>query len=140
MRPGKQFDQLDASLLLCPRCRVAQPVRKRLLLCLPEGDKYERLTVGLNLVGLRRCGMTAEEINQLKAAYRLIYRSGLRWTEILEQLARDFTTGPAALFHAFFSGGKRGFTPERRLPRTFKLTDDAAAADTADVELRVKAG
>ena len=30
-------------MLLCPRCRVAQPVRKRLLLCLPEGDKYEYL-------------------------------------------------------------------------------------------------
>ena len=28
-------------MLLCPTCRVAQPVRKRLLLCLPEGDKYE---------------------------------------------------------------------------------------------------
>jgi hypothetical protein len=43
MKPGQQFDQLDASMLLCPRCRVAQPVRKRLLLCLPEGDKYEYL-------------------------------------------------------------------------------------------------
>ena len=43
MRPERQFDKLDASLLLCPRCRVAQPVRKRLLLCLPEGDKYEYL-------------------------------------------------------------------------------------------------
>lgn len=41
--PMRQFDKLDASLLLCPRCRVAQPVRKRLLLCLPEGDKYEYL-------------------------------------------------------------------------------------------------
>lgn len=30
-------------MLLCPKCRVAQPVRKRLLLCLPEGDKYEYL-------------------------------------------------------------------------------------------------
>jgi hypothetical protein len=32
---------IEATLLLCPTCRVAQPVRKRLLLCLPEGDKYE---------------------------------------------------------------------------------------------------
>jgi UDP-N-acetylglucosamine acyltransferase len=95
--------------------------------------------VGLNLVGLRRSGMTAADINQLKAAYRLIYRSGLRWTEILERLAQEFATGPAALFHEFFSGGKRGFTPERRLPRTYKLKDEKTA-EPADVELRVKAG
>lgn len=32
---------MEATLLLCPRCRVAVPVRKRLLLVLPEGDKFE---------------------------------------------------------------------------------------------------
>jgi len=37
------FDQLEATLLLCPRCRVAVPVRKRLLLILPEGNKFEYL-------------------------------------------------------------------------------------------------
>jgi hypothetical protein len=37
------FDQLEATLLLCPQCRVAVPVRKRLLLILPQGDKYEYL-------------------------------------------------------------------------------------------------
>ncbi len=31
---------IEAQSLLCPRCRVAQPVRKKLLLVLPEGDKY----------------------------------------------------------------------------------------------------
>lgn len=41
MTVGKQFEALEATMLLCPRCRVAQPVRKRLLLCLPQGDKYE---------------------------------------------------------------------------------------------------
>lgn len=50
MMPGKQFEGIEASLLLCPRCRVAQPVRKQLLLCLPEGDKYEFVCV--------RCGST----------------------------------------------------------------------------------
>jgi hypothetical protein len=29
--------------LYCPRCKQAVPVRKRLLLVLPEGDKYEYL-------------------------------------------------------------------------------------------------
>jgi hypothetical protein len=37
------FEQLEASLLFCPRCREAVPVRKRLLLVLPQGDKFEYL-------------------------------------------------------------------------------------------------
>jgi len=36
-----QFDQMEASLLLCPSCRQAMPVRKRLLLVLPEGEKFD---------------------------------------------------------------------------------------------------
>lgn len=40
-RHAPSFDRLEASLLACPRCRIAVPVRKRLLLVLPEGDKYE---------------------------------------------------------------------------------------------------
>jgi hypothetical protein len=35
------FKEFDATELYCPRCRRAVPVRKRLLLVLPEGDKYE---------------------------------------------------------------------------------------------------
>ena len=37
------FEQLEASLLFCPKCREAVPVRKRLLLILPEGSKFEYL-------------------------------------------------------------------------------------------------
>src|SRR5262249_16369639 len=35
------FDQMEASLLYCPKCRQATPVRKRLLLVLPEGEKFD---------------------------------------------------------------------------------------------------
>ncbi len=38
-----QFEQMEASLLYCPTCRRATPVRKRLLIVLPEGDKFEYL-------------------------------------------------------------------------------------------------
>ncbi|MBF6568263.1 MAG: cytoplasmic protein [Candidatus Binataceae bacterium] len=37
------FDQMEATLLACPKCKRAVPVRKRLLLILPEGEKYEYL-------------------------------------------------------------------------------------------------
>jgi len=39
----KQFDQLEASSLFCPKCKDAVPVRKRLLLVLPEGERHEYL-------------------------------------------------------------------------------------------------
>jgi hypothetical protein len=35
------YGSLEASLLHCPRCRQAMPVRKRLLLVLLDGEKYE---------------------------------------------------------------------------------------------------
>jgi len=79
-------------------------------------DGASTLVVGLNLIGLRRNGFTDADIQQLKAAYRLIYRSGLRWNDMLATLAREFSTGPATAFSEFFAGGKRGFTQERRMP------------------------
>jgi uncharacterized protein YbaR (Trm112 family) len=41
----KQFETFRATELYCPKCRRAMPVRERLLLVLPEGDKYEYLCV-----------------------------------------------------------------------------------------------
>ena len=39
----RQFDQFEVSSLFCPTCKAATPVRKRLLLVLPDGDRYEYL-------------------------------------------------------------------------------------------------
>ncbi len=38
---NKQFDQFEATALYCPRCKAALPVRKNLLLILPDGEKYD---------------------------------------------------------------------------------------------------
>ena len=37
------YKEFDATELYCPKCKRAVPVRKRLLLVVPEGDKYEYL-------------------------------------------------------------------------------------------------
>ncbi|MBE9581433.1 MAG: cytoplasmic protein [Proteobacteria bacterium] len=39
----EMFKEFDATELYCPTCGRSMPVRKRLLLVLPEGDKYEYL-------------------------------------------------------------------------------------------------
>jgi len=82
--------------------------------------------VGLNTVGLRRNGFTNEDIAQLKTAYRLIYRSGLKWQHVLERLQNEFAEGPAARFSAFFACSTRGIVAERREPpaTTLKLRDE----------------
>jgi transposase-like protein len=35
------FGELEAASLFCPRCKRANPVRKKLLLVLPSGNKYD---------------------------------------------------------------------------------------------------
>ncbi|MCD6153521.1 MAG: cytoplasmic protein [Syntrophobacterales bacterium] len=35
------YGDFDATELYCPKCKRAVPVRKRLLLVLPNGDKYD---------------------------------------------------------------------------------------------------
>ena len=37
----EQYKDFDATELFCPKCRRAVPVRKRLLLVLSNGDKYD---------------------------------------------------------------------------------------------------
>src|SRR5256884_1256659 len=47
---------------------------------------------GLNLVGLRRAGFAKEDIEALKAAYRILYRSGLKLEEALSRIEAELQT------------------------------------------------
>lgn len=99
--------------------------------------------VGLNRVGLQRAGYGKEELADLKTAYRLIYRSGLPWNEILKRLKADFKKGPAAEFYPFFAAGKYGFMPERRTPNsgTIRLyRADGGSGGEDEYDLQAKAG
>jgi len=80
-------------------------------------DGHSSLIVGLNVIGLRRSGFGSDEIQQLKEAYRIVYRSGLTWAETLETLQTAFVSGPAAEFGPFLKATHRGVIQERRLPR-----------------------
>ncbi len=79
-------------------------------------DGISSQVVGLNRVGLRRNGYAREDIAQLKAAYRVVYRSDLSFDAIIDTLRQEFPTGPAAAFHEFLQGTKRGYVRERRRP------------------------
>jgi UDP-N-acetylglucosamine acyltransferase len=101
-------------------------------------DGCTGFVVGLNSVGLRRRGYTTADIAQLKAAYRLIYRSGLKWQQIVDRLQQEFAAGPAAPFGEFMHHVRRGIVAERRLPpgAGIKLSEEATTAPT----LQIRAG
>ena len=101
-------------------------------------DGLSSLVVGLNKIGLRRAGYDQATIQHLMSAYRLIYRSGLRWTDILEQLRTRFPIGPAAAFYEFLSTTARGIVSERRTPpgATIKLRESVET----EPAVRVKYG
>ena len=42
-RKNSSFEEFEATSLYCPRCKAAVPVRKKLLLVLPDGEEYEYL-------------------------------------------------------------------------------------------------
>jgi UDP-N-acetylglucosamine acyltransferase len=52
---------------------------------------------GLNVIGLRRQGFTRDELSSLKRAYQLIWRSGMRRTEALQEVKRELDTASPRL-------------------------------------------
>ncbi len=120
-----QFCRVGAYAMVGGQSHVSQDVPPYVTV-----DGKSNLIVGLNKVGLKRAGFTDADMTQLKEAYRVIYRSGVRWAEVLELLKARFTTGAAAAFTEFFSEGKRGFVQERRTPpsATLKLVPDTKDA------------
>jgi len=65
-----------------------------------QGDRAK--TIGINLVGLKRRGFSEDTIRGIKNAYRLVFRSGLRLEEALEQIDRDYGTIPEVQHFAMF--------------------------------------
>ena len=63
---------------------------------------------GLNLVGLRRAGMSREAILGLKKAYRLLYRSGLKQEEALVRIEAEVPSEEAKELVAFIRSSERG--------------------------------
>ncbi len=90
--------------------------------CTAAGVERNRVA-GLNWVGLRRAGVTPEERLQLRAAFRLVFQSGLPIDEVVRRLRSEFTSGLAASWAAFIEGSRRGIC--RRWRRASSGSDDA---------------
>ena len=77
---------------------------------------------GLNIVGLRRAGFTAEQRAQIKQAFGVLYRSGLNTTQARERLLADTANPFAAEYAEFLAHAKRGICRP-----SFNISDDPEA-------------
>ena len=67
---------------------------------------------GVNVVGLRRAGFSAKDRNEIKAAFKLFYMSGLNISQALEKAAAMEFGAAAREFFAFVTAArKRGICP-----------------------------
>jgi UDP-N-acetylglucosamine acyltransferase len=70
---------------------------------------------GVNVVGLRRAGFSAKDRDEIKAAFKLIYLSGLNISQALEKAAKTKFGAPAREFLDFVANAKkRGICPLKR--------------------------
>ncbi len=75
----------------------------------------ENMLSGINAVGLRRSGLSAEARMEIKRAFKLAYRAGLNTKQALEK-AKETTWSPEAqAFFDFIASSKRGVCQANRL-------------------------
>jgi len=64
---------------------------------------------GINVVGLRRANLSGEERDEIKRAFKLLYRSGLNTKQVLEKVAEtEFGPVGREFFDFVANAGKRG--------------------------------
>jgi UDP-N-acetylglucosamine acyltransferase len=70
---------------------------------------------GLNIVGMRRAGLNANDRDEIKEAFKLIYLSGLNTSQALDKAEKLTFGAPAREFLDFVaSSKKRGICPLKR--------------------------
>lgn len=68
--------------------------------------------VGINRVGLTRAGFTTEQMNRIKAAYRVLYRSNLLLNDALAKIENELADENTLHLTAFIRASKRGICRE----------------------------
>jgi UDP-N-acetylglucosamine acyltransferase len=63
---------------------------------------------GLNAVGLRRAGFSAEQRTELKKLYHFLFRSGKNLRDAIAEAQKNFSGAPAEILLEFVAGAKRG--------------------------------
>ena len=73
---------------------------------------FDVVAKGLNLVGLKRAGFTLAQVTNLKNAYRMLYRSGLKLEEALKKIETELPSEETRHLARFIRTSKRGICRE----------------------------
>jgi UDP-N-acetylglucosamine acyltransferase len=74
------------------------------------GDRNQAKIYGINTIGLQRRGLPAKSIEELKQAYRILFRSQLNTGDALTKAReRDWTAPEVATLFEFIDSSERGF-------------------------------
>jgi UDP-N-acetylglucosamine acyltransferase len=74
------------------------------------GDRNQAKIYGINALGLQRRGLPANSIEELKQAYRILFRSKLNTSDALAQVHEHQWTAPeVAVLIDFIQSSERGF-------------------------------
>lgn len=114
-----QFTRIGESVMLGGLARITRDLAPYTIVA--ERDEVS----GLNLVGLKRRGVSREAIKELKEAFRAVYLESGNIRELAKRALESgvFVTAEARKFLEFFMSGKRSFARPVRVAR-----DEAAEA------------
>ncbi len=79
---------------------------------------------GLNRVGMRRAGMTREEIDEVRTAYRILYGPGGSFRAAVDRLAQSTRSAAAEKILEFVQGDSKKGIAGRSRRRTKSAEDD----------------
>ncbi len=102
--PVHQFVKIGAHCMIGGGFRVQQDICPYSLV-----GGYPLKVVGINSIGLRRRGFTADAITQIEKAFKLLFFSGLNTTQALEAIRNDLEiTTEVKVILDFFARSTRG--------------------------------
>ncbi len=96
-----QFMKVGTLAMVRGGCRFSKDIPPFLV---ATGENH---VAGINAVGLRRAGISAEARKDIKRAFRLLYQSGLNVSQALEAADGDKWGAEGALFFAFVREAKK---------------------------------
>lgn len=114
-----QFCRIGTMAMVGAMSKVSQDVPPYLTV-----DGHPARAVGINVVGLRRNGLPPAVRQEIKKAYRILYRSGLNVSQAIQKMEQELTNYPEIdHFIRFLRQAERGICQVERDKRN-KMDED----------------
>lgn len=96
---------------------------------------WHNCTIGLNLVGMKRSGMSNDTINALREVFRIVYQQGMPMNAALDRCEQELGAYPEVReFVEFVRTSKTGINPYRNLAAIRRKGDAHTSLDPSHEE------